>query len=99
MLKKTSRKRLIYIVITLVALFVIVYADTYSLYNTAIENTRVKELEEQKQELIQDIQESKNKIERIKVDKQVIEKVARERLHMKKENEDVYIIRRDEEKK
>ncbi|MFV0506099.1 MAG: FtsB family cell division protein [Bacteroidales bacterium] len=97
MLRKTSKKAFIYIVITVVALFVIIFADTYSLSSTIIEKSKVRALEKQKQKILLDIEQNKAQIKAISNDKQAIERVARERLHMKKKDEDVYIIRESDE--
>ncbi|MFV0344832.1 MAG: FtsB family cell division protein [Bacteroidales bacterium] len=95
---RKPKKKTAYIIITLLALFFICYKDTYSLYNNYKERYEIKELEAQKQALISDIAKNKSEIKALKIEDRAVEKVAREKLYMKKDGEDVYVIKRHTEK-
>ncbi len=55
-------------------------------------------LEDQKEYYIQEIEKDKKSIETLQTDTVRLEKYAREKYLMKKDNEDVYVIVRDQDK-
>lgn len=84
-----------YVIILLCFILWILFFDNYSIINHSILNKDLKTLQESKtyfqQELIKD------SIETIQMkNPEYIEKYAREKYFMKRENEDVYIIEFDE---
>ncbi|MGL5113062.1 MAG: FtsB family cell division protein [Flavobacterium sp.] len=77
-----------------VSLFFIVwmtFLDNYSYFDHEILNKEIEELNENKKYYQEEIKKDKKSIQELNNSEQ-IEKFAREKYYMKKENEDIYII-------
>lgn len=81
--------------ITLV-LFLIwsVFLDDYNLINQKKLKNKVDELSKQREFYISEIQKDSTKLQNLKNNPQEQEKFAREKFLMKKDNEDIFIIRK-----
>lgn len=78
----------------LVIIFVgiwLIFLDNYSYFEHEVLNKQIDELEENKQYYIQEIKKDSTSIKQLNNPDQ-IEKYAREKYYMKRENEDIYII-------
>ncbi len=53
---------------------------------------KYKELQESEQHLIKQIAETQYELDQLKTNAQTIEKYAREKYYMKKDNEDIFIV-------
>lgn len=83
----------------LVILFVTVwllFLDNYSYLEHKVLDEQIEELEENKQYYIQEIKKDSTAIKQLNNPDQ-IEKYAREKYYMKRDNEDIYIIDFDED--
>ena len=82
-----------------VAIFIIwiIFFDNYNLINQSKLKKDIKELEETKLFYTTEIESDSTEFQDLLNDKEKIEKFAREKFLMKKENEDLYIIRRNNE--
>ena len=82
-----------------VAIFIIwiIFFDNYNLINQSKLKKDIKELEETKLFYTKEIERDSTEFQDLLNDKEKIEKFAREKFLMKKENEDLYIIRRNNE--
>ncbi|MDZ7681337.1 MAG: septum formation initiator family protein [Fodinibius sp.] len=69
------------------------FIDTYSIWTRVELNQRKAELKQKTQELKADTQILKQKIEDLKTDPFLLERIAREEYGMKKEGETVYKIK------
>lgn len=83
----------IVLVVTFFALWLIFF-DTYSLLNHREINQEIEKLEKQKEFYKSGIEKDKLSLQRLSKAEE-IEKFAREKYYMKRENEDVYIIEID----
>lgn len=81
----------IYILVSGFFIFWMLFFDTNSLRIYWSLNQKVKELEKQKQTLIQEIKADKAFILKMK-DTSALERFGREQYFLKKNNEDIYII-------
>jgi len=81
----------IYILVSVFFIFWMLFFDTNSLRIYWSLNQKVKELEKQKQTLIQEIEADKAFILKMK-DTSAMERYGREQYFLKKNNEDIYII-------
>lgn len=80
------------IVIAVVILFGFVLSDS-SLYSRFfIYDTEIRQLENQIEEYREQAKQDKEQLEQLNSNKDDIEKFARERYLMKRENEDIYIV-------
>ncbi len=68
-----------------------IFLDNYSYFDHRILNKQIKELEDNKTYYQEEIRKDKENIKLLK-DPNHIEKYAREKYYMKKENEDIYLI-------
>lgn len=69
------------------------FIDTYSLWTRIQLNYRMDELQAKKEQLQEETQILKEKIEDLKTDPALLERIAREEYGMKKEGETVYKIK------
>jgi cell division protein FtsB len=69
----------------------LIFLDNYSYFEHDVLNKQIDELEENKQYYIQEIKKDSTSIKQLNNPDQ-IEKYAREKYYMKRENEDIYII-------
>lgn len=83
----------------LVILFVVIwllFLDNYSYFEHKVLDKQIQELEENKQYYLQEIRKDSTSIKHLNNPDQ-IEKYAREKYYMKRENEDIYIIEFEED--
>lgn len=81
----------IYVLVSVVFVLWMIFFDTNSLRIYWSLNNKVKELEKQKQSLIQEIKADQAFIQRMK-DTTSMERFGREKYFLKKNNEDIFII-------
>ena len=68
-----------------------IFLDNYSYFDHQVLNNQIDELEDNKKYYQEEIKKDQENIKKLK-NPQQIEKYAREKYYMKKENEDIYII-------
>lgn len=81
-------------IITIVVFVVwMMFFDQYNLISRINNNRKIAELEQQKEFYLAEIKRSKRLLHELEGDNQSLEKFAREQYLMKKENEDIYIVK------
>ena len=81
-------------ILTLVVFVVwMVFFDQNNLVSRVHNNRKIAELEQQKEFYIAEIARSQRLLNELKGDNESLEKFAREQYLMKKDNEDIYIIK------
>lgn len=81
-------------IITLVIFVVwMMFFDQNNLITRVKNNHKIAELEQQKELYIAEIKRSERLLEELRGDDESLEKFAREQYLMKKENEDIYIVK------
>jgi cell division protein FtsB len=80
-----------YVMVTLFFTIWMLFLDNYSYLEQRILNKEIEELEDNKTYYQDEIRKDKARIKKLKNPGQV-EKYAREKYYMKRENEDIYII-------
>ena len=68
-----------------------IFLDNYSYFDHRVLDNQIDELEDNKKYYQEEIKKDQENIKKLK-NPQQIEKYAREKYYMKKENEDIYII-------
>jgi len=92
--KKITKKVKIEIIVTSVLFFLwVCFFDSDNFLKQREDHHKFDQLTEQRDYLKQKIKADKQKIEELKTDNKNLEKFAREEFLMKKENEDIFIIR------
>ncbi len=86
-----------YLVLLLLFIFWIIFLDDYNLINQNKIKNNVDTLKEQKNFYISEIKSDSTELSKLKNDSEEQEKFAREKFLMKKENEDIFIIRENED--
>ena len=86
-----------YLILLLLFIFWIVFLDDYNLINQNKMKNNVDNLKEQKEFYISEIKSDSTKLSKLKNDNEEQEKFAREKFLMKKDNEDIFIIREKED--
>ena len=86
-----------YLVLLLLFIFWIVFLDDYNLINQNKMKNNVDDLKEQKEFYISEIKSDSTELSNLKNDSEEQEKFAREKFLMKKDNEDIFIIRENED--
>ena len=86
-----------YLILLLLFIFWIVFLDDYNLINQNKMKNNVDNLKEQKEFYISEIKSDSAELSNLKNDSEEQEKFAREKFLMKKDNEDVFIIRENED--
>ena len=89
--------RNIYVSSTIFFIFWILLIDDYNLLKQRKIQKKIDELNEQKKFYISEIKKDSIELINLKTKKNKQEKFAREKFLMKKENEDLFIIRRNNE--
>ncbi|MAM04434.1 MAG: septum formation initiator [Flavobacteriales bacterium] len=92
--KKIKNK---YIVTILIFIIWIFFLDDYSLIKQRKIENQIKKLKTQKEYYINEIQKDSIELNNLKTNPAEQEKFAREKFLMKKENEDVFIIKKKNE--
>ena len=82
-----------YLILLLLFIFWIVFLDDYNLINQNKIKNNVDDLKEQKEFYISEIKSDSTELFNLKNDSEEQEKFAREKFKMKKEDEDIFIIR------
>ena len=85
-----------YLILLLLFIFWIVFLDDYNLINQKQMKDTVNELKVQKEFYMTEIKNDSTELSKLKNDTEEQEKFAREKFLMKKENEDIFIIRERE---
>ena len=86
-----------YLILLLLFIFWIVFLDDYNLINQNKMKNNVDDLKERKEFYLSEIKSDSTELSNLKNDSEEQERFAREKFLMKKDNEDIFIIR--EEKK
>ena len=92
--KKIKNK---YIITILVFIIWIFFLDDYSLIKQRKIENQIKKLKTQKEYYINEIQKDSIELNNLKINPAEQEKFAREKFLMKKENEDIFIIKKKNE--
>jgi cell division protein DivIC len=87
-----------YLVIGIIFLSWLIFFDSNDLYTQIIQTAKLKGLEDQRTFYNEKIEEVKEDRAELLSDDELLEKFARENYLMKKPEEDVYVIVKDEEK-
>ena len=85
-----------YLILLLLFIFWIVFLDDYNLINQNKMKNNVDVLKEQKKFYISEIKSDSTELSNLKNNSEAQEKIAREKFLMKKDNEDIFILREDE---
>ena len=85
-----------YLILLLLFIFWIVFLDDYNLINQKQMKDTVNELKVQKEFYMTEIKNDSTELSKLKNDTEEQEKFAREKFLMKKDNEDIFIIREKE---
>ena len=86
-----------YLILLLLFIFWIVFLDDYNLINQNKMKNNVDDLKEQKEFYISEIKSDSTELSKLKNDSEEQERFAREKFLMKKDNEDIFIIRENED--
>ena len=86
-----------YLILLLLFIFWIVFLDDYNLINQNKMKNNVDDLKEQKEFYISEIKSDSTELSNLKNNSEEQEKFAREKFLMKKDNEDIFIIRENED--
>lgn len=73
----------------------LLFFDSNNLINQSKLSSSLSEMEQEKEFYLEEIEKNRAATEKLLNDKEVLEKFAREKYLMKKENEDIYIIVRE----
>jgi len=82
-----------FIITIIIFLVWMLFFDQYNLISRVSNNRKISELEQQKESYIAEIERSNRLLQELKGDDQSLEKFAREQYLMKKDNEDIYIVK------
>ena len=88
-LKKFNNK---YIIATLIFTVVIIFADQYNLFYQIKNFKKLKEAKNKVEYYEKEIQQQQETLERLHRDSALMERIAREKYMMKRENEVIYVI-------
>ena len=83
-----------YLIVFLLFIFWIIFLDDYNLINQNQMKSKVDDLKDQKEFYISEIKKDSTELSNLKNDSNKQEKFAREKFLMKKDNEDLFIIRK-----
>ena len=86
-----------YLILLLLFIFWIVFLDDYNLINQNKMKNNVDDLKEQKEFYISEIKSDSTELSKLKNDSEEQDRFAREKFLMKKDNEDIFIIRENED--
>ena len=84
-----------YVITSFLFLLWILFLDDYNLINQNKRNIENDKLKEQKEFLSSEIKKDSTELSNLKNDSSKQEKFAREKFKMKKDNEDLFIIRKE----
>ena len=86
-----------YLILLLLFIFWIVFLDDYNLINQNKMKNNIDDLKEQKEFYISEIKSDSTELFKLKNNSEKQEKFAREKFLMKKDNEDIFILREDKD--
>ena len=86
-----------YILTLIIFIFWIIFIDDYNLIKQHKLQKKLESLEEQKEYYLLEIEKDSTELYLLKNNKEYQEKFAREKFLMKKENEDLFIIRKKQD--
>ena len=86
-----------YLILLLLFIFWIVFLDDYNLINQNKMKNNVDDLKEQKEFYISEIKSDSTELFNLKNNSEKQEKFAREQFLMKKDNEDIFILREEKD--
>lgn len=92
-LKKFNNK---YIIVTLIFAVIIIFVDQYNIFNQAKNHKRLKETKKQVEFYEQEIRNQQEILDNLHKDTVLMERIAREKYMMKRDNEVIYVIEADE---
>ncbi len=87
-----------YLVITVLFLVWMLFIAEKNMLTSLGYNNRLNELKQSEQHLTKQIKETSKELNLLKTSSQTIEKYAREKYYMKKENEDIFVVKSGAEK-
>lgn len=93
-LKKFSNK---YLIATLIFAVIILFVDQYNIFFQIKNFKKLNKAKEQVEYYEKEIQNQKEVLENLHKDSLLMERIAREKYMMKRDNEVIYIIKSDEE--
>lgn len=93
-LKKFNNK---YIIATLIFVFVILFVDQYNVFRQIKSFRELREAKKQVEFYENEIKEQRDILDNLHRDSALMERIARERYMMKRDNEVIYIIENDAE--
>ena len=86
-----------YLILLLLFIFWIIFLDDYNLINQNKMKNNVDDLKEQREFYISEIKSDSTELFNLKNNSEKQEKFAREKFLMKKDNEDIFILREDKD--
>ena len=93
-LKKFNNK---YIIATLIFAVIIIFIDQYNVFNQVKNHKKLKETKKQVEFYEQEIKKQQDILDNFHKDSVLMERIAREKYMMKRDNEVIYVIEADEE--
>lgn len=93
-LKKLSNK---YIIATLIFAAVIVFFDQFNVFEQSRSFKKLHKIKKQVEYYDAEIEKQKEEIDKLKTDTAYVEKVAREKHMMKRDNEVIYVLEKKED--
>ena len=86
-----------YLILLLLFIFWIIFLDDYNLINQNKIKNNIENLKKQKEFYLSEIKNDSAALSKLKNDSEEQERFAREKFLMKKDNEDIFIIRKNED--
>ncbi|MCC8144015.1 MAG: septum formation initiator family protein [Tannerellaceae bacterium] len=83
-----------YVLVTILFAIIILVVGDGNLYNRKKYNDKIRSLEKEIRHYEKEIEVNSQKLRDFRTDKEGLERFAREEYHMKKPNEDLYIIKK-----
>lgn len=85
-----------YIIVTLIFAVIILFVDQYNIFNQVKNHKRLKETKKQVEFYEQEIKNQQDILDNLHKDSVLMERIAREKYMMKRDNEVIYIIEASE---
>lgn len=85
-----------YIIVTLIFAVIILFVDQYNIFNQVKNHKRLKETKKQVEFYEQEIKSQQDILDNLHKDSVLMERIAREKYMMKRDNEVIYIIEASE---
>ncbi len=93
-LKKFNNK---YVIATLIFLAIILFIDQYNIFHQAKSHKKLRKAKKQVEYYENEIDKKQKTLDDLHKDSALMERIAREKYMMKRDNEVIYIIEADEE--